>query len=130
MEPVVTKSLRCQFIERRRGDGSAVIENGYFRNYIGVVVATGYTVETEASLAIKHAVVQNAVFAPLDVPRSSANPPAAISMNYRMAPGDPERRDPIQITGYNGKPGDDFSVYYSLDAPADVGHVESQCGRF
>ncbi len=41
-------------------------------------------------------------------------------MNYRMAPGDPERRDPIQITGYNGKPGDDFSVYYSLDAPADV----------
>jgi hypothetical protein len=107
-------------LEPGRGDGSAVIENGYFRNYIGVVVATGYTVETEASLAIKHAVVQNAVFAPLDVPRSSANPPAAISMNYRMAPGDPERRDPIQITGYNGKPGDDFSVYYSLEAPADV----------
>jgi hypothetical protein len=107
-------------LEPGRGDGSAVIENGYFRNYIGVVVATGYSIEVESPLAIKHAVVQNAVFAPLDVPTSSTNPPAAISMNYRMAPGDTERRDPIQIIGFNAKPGDDFSVYYSRDAPPDV----------
>ena len=36
------------------------------------------------------------------------------------APGDPERRDPIVVVNVNSKPGDDFSVYYSLDAPADV----------
>jgi hypothetical protein len=107
-------------LEPGRGDGSAVIERGYFRDYIGVVVAAGYSADAESALAVKHAAVQNAVFAPLDVPRSVTTPPAAISMNYRMAPGDSERRDPIQITGYNAKPGDDFTVYYSLDAPPEV----------
>ena len=45
---------------------------------------------------------------------------AAVSMNYRMAPGDSEPRDPIQVVGYNATPGDDFKVYYSLEAPAEV----------
>jgi hypothetical protein len=107
-------------IEPGRGDGSTVIERGYFRNYVGVAVASGYAVDAESPLAVKHAAVQNTIFAPLDVPPSSTHPPAAVSMNYRMAPGDSERRDPIQIVGYNGKPGDDFSVYYSLEAPVEA----------
>jgi hypothetical protein len=49
-----------------------------------------------------------------------ANPPGAVSMNYRMAPGDTERRDPISVVDFNAASGDDFSVYYSLEAPPDV----------
>jgi hypothetical protein len=107
-------------IEPGRGDGSALIDRGYFRNYVGIAVATGYSADAESALAVKHAVVQNAIFAPLAVPRNPMDPPGGISMNYRMAGGDSERRDPIHIIGYNGKSGDDFNVYYSLEAPADV----------
>ena len=38
-------------------------------------------------------------------------------MNYEMAPGDGEPRDPIVVRDYNGQPGNSFRVYYSHEAP-------------
>jgi hypothetical protein len=38
-------------------------------------------------------------------------------MNYQMASGDAEPRDPIHVFDFNNQPGDSFKVYYSLDAP-------------
>jgi hypothetical protein len=67
------------------------------------------------------AVVRSSSFEPLpDVPVNPANPPAAISMNYRMAPGDAAPREPILVQDFNNKPGETFKVYYSLDAPPAV----------
>jgi hypothetical protein len=106
--------------EPGRGDGSVAVENGYFRDYVGITIATAYTASAEAGAAIKRAVVRNSVFDPLDVPVDPLNPPAAISMNHRMAPNDPDPRDPIVVYDYNARPGDDFKVYYSLGAPARV----------
>ena len=74
----------------------------------------------EAGAAIKKAVVRDSVFEPLNVPVDPLNPPAAISMNYRMAPNDPDPRDPIAVYNFNKKPGDNFKVYYSLEAPQSV----------
>jgi hypothetical protein len=106
--------------ERGRGDGSVVVSGGQFRNYVGISIATAYAAGAEAGASMKKAVVRGAVFTPLDVPNDPLNPPAAISMNHRMSPGDPEPRDPIAVYNYNGKAGDDFRVYYSLDAPARI----------
>jgi hypothetical protein len=106
--------------EPGRGDGSVVVEGGYFRNYIGVVIATAYTASAEAGAAIKKAVVRDSVFEPIDVPVDPMNPPAGISMNYHMAPNDPDPRDPILVYNYNKKSDDNFKVYYSLDAPQSV----------
>jgi len=41
-------------------------------------------------------------------------------MNYRMAPGDTDPRDAIQVIDFNKKAGDNFKVYYSLEAPSKV----------
>jgi hypothetical protein len=109
-----------QAVEPGRGDGSVVVEHGYFRDYVGVTIATAYTARAEAGAALKKAVVRDSVFEPLDVPVDPLNPPAAISMNHRMAPSDPDPRDPIVVYDYNAKPGDDFKVYYSLEAPQSV----------
>jgi len=110
-----------QSVEPGRGDGSVVIENGYFRDYVGVVVATAYSSNAKKDGPLKKAIVRNSVFEPLKgVPASQANPPAAISMNYRMAPGDPDPRDGIQVIDFNKKAGDNFKVYYSLEAPSKV----------
>jgi len=106
--------------EPGRGDGSVAVEDGYFRNYIGVVIATVYSASAEAGMPIKKAVIRDSVFEPLNVPVDPLNPPAAISMNHRMSPNDPEPRDPISVYNYNAKPGDDFKVYYSLEAPQSV----------
>jgi len=106
--------------ERGRGDGSVVVESGYFRDYVGITIATAYMAGAEAGAASKKAVVRDAVFEPLDVPVDPLNPPVAISMNHRMAPNDPEPRDPILVYSYNAQPGDDFRVYYSLDVAARV----------
>jgi hypothetical protein len=106
--------------EPGRGDGSVAVENGYFRDYVGITIATAYTASAEAGAAIKKAVVRDSVFEPLDVPVDRLNPPAAISMNHRMAPDDPDPRDPIVVYNYNARPGDDFKVYYSLGAPENV----------
>jgi hypothetical protein len=107
-----------QLTEPGRGDGSVTIENGYFRDYVGVVVATAYSASAKKDGPLKKAIVRNSVFEPLNgVPTSQANPPAAISMNYRMAPGDADPRDGIQVIDFNKKAGDNFKVYYSLEAP-------------
>jgi hypothetical protein len=106
--------------EPGRGDGSVAVENGYFRDYVGIAIGTAYTASAEAGAAVKKAVVRNSVFEPLDVPVDPLHPPAAISMNHGMAPGDPDPRDPIVIHDYNARPGDDFKVYYSLEAPGSV----------
>jgi G8 domain len=109
-----------QATEPGRGDGSVIVENGFFQDYVGVVIATAYSVGPEAGNPVKRAVVRDSMFAPLDVPARAMNPPAAISMNFRMAPNDPEPRDPIQVFGFNKKPEDNFRVYYSLQAPQEV----------
>jgi len=41
-------------------------------------------------------------------------------MNYRMAPGDTDPRDPVFVYDFNRKAGDNFKVYYSLQAPENV----------
>jgi hypothetical protein len=70
---------------------------------------------------MKKAIVRGSSFEALpDVPLNPGNPPAAISMNYRMAPGDTEPREPIVVQDFNRTPGDSFKVYYSLDAPPRV----------
>ena len=106
--------------EPGRGDGSVAVEHGYFRDYIGVSIATAYTVSAEAGAAIKKALVRDSVFEALDVPADPLNPPAAISMNHGMAANDSDPRDPIVVKNYNNKPGDDFKVYYSREAPPRV----------
>jgi hypothetical protein len=103
--------------EPGRGDGSVAVENSYFRDYVGIAIATAYTASAEAGASVKKAVVRDSVFKALDVPADPLNPPAAISMNHGMAPGDPDPRDPIVIYNYDTRPGDDFKVYYSLEAP-------------
>jgi hypothetical protein len=98
--------------------GSLLVENSRFKNYIGVVVGTGYVGYSRDRGARKTATVRASTFEPLPgVPATTARPPAAISMNYQMASGDAEPRDPIQVLDFNNKPGDSFKVYYSLDAP-------------
>ena len=106
--------------EPGRGDGTVTIERGRFTDYVGVSIATSYTVSAEAGAALKKAVLRDTVFERLDVPADPLNPPAAISMNHGAAPNDPEPRAPITIYNHNGKPGDDFKVYYSREAPPGV----------
>ena len=111
--------------------GSLLVENSRFKNYIGVVVGTGYAGYSARSR-------RRARPRPSAARRSSrcrasrrrtARPPAAISMNYQMASGDAEPRDPIQVLDFNNKPGDSFKVYYSLDAPANAAPChESRAG--
>jgi hypothetical protein len=103
------------------GRGSVLIEGSRFRNYFGVVVDTGYADPATSEPPAKHAVVRASTFETLPgVPLDAANPPAAISMNYRMAPGDTAPRAPIFVYDFNNQPGDSFKVYYSLDAPPQV----------
>src|SRR2546422_342757 len=109
-----------QSVEPGRGDGSIAIENSYFRDYYGVVVATTYQPKPGNRRPPKVAVVRNSVFEPLNVPANPRTPPAAISMNYNMAPNDPDPRVPIDVYDFNKKPGDNFKVYYSLQAPRTV----------
>jgi hypothetical protein len=107
-------------VEPGRGDGSVAVEGGYFRDYIGVVIATAYSAGAEAGVAVKKAEVRDSVFEPLNAPVDPLNPPAAISMNYLMSSNDPDPRDPIAVYNFNKKPGDNFKVYYSLEAPQSV----------
>jgi hypothetical protein len=106
--------------EPGRGDGSVAIENSYFRDYFGVVVATTYRPKSRNQKPVRTAVVRSSVFGTLDVPANPRTPPAAISMNYNMAPDDPEPRVPIEVYDFNKKVGDSFKVYYSLQAPKTV----------
>ena len=113
--------------EPGRGDGSVSIENGHFRDYEGVVVATAYASSRVNGNPLKRAVVRNSLFEPLPgVTSFEISPPASISMNYRMAEGDTEPRDPIEVVDFNKKPGDNFKVYYSLDASPKLAPCKEQ----
>ncbi|HYR84828.1 MAG TPA: G8 domain-containing protein [Terriglobia bacterium] len=109
-----------QSSEPGRGDGTIAIENSYFRDYVGIVVATAYQPKPANARPAKTAIVRNSVFEPLDVPAHPGIPPAAISMNYNMAPDDAEPRVPINVFDFNKKAGDNFRVFYSLHAPRSV----------
>jgi hypothetical protein len=106
--------------EPGRGDGSLTIENGYFRDYVGVVVGTAYRSSSTTDKPVKVATVRGSVFEPMNGAPTGMFPPSAISMNYRMAPGDTDPRDPIFVYDFNRKAGDNFKVYYSLQAPNSV----------
>lgn len=102
-----------------RGPGSLVVENGFFRNQIGISVATAYT--EPGGRPVKRAVVRRSAFAPLEAPAGGgAAASTAISMNYEMTPRDPKPRDPILVVDYNKQPGRDFKVYYSHEAPEET----------
>ena len=84
-------------------------------------MGTAYASTSQDREPLKKAVVRSSSFESLsEVPTNPDNPPAAISMNYRMAPGDTEPREPILVQDFNNKPGDTFKVYYSLEAPPQV----------
>ena len=97
--------------EPGRGDGTVAVENSYFRSYVGVAIGTAYTSSGRPSA--KTAMVLGSRFDRLDVP-AARYPPAAISMNYGMAPGDAQPREPIRVVDFNGRPGDTFRLFYSL----------------
>jgi hypothetical protein len=100
-----------------RAGGSLVIENSYFRNHIGISVATAYTTNSGGE-SIKNAVVRSSTFEPLEVPGGAGIwPSESISMNYEMTPRDPQPRDPLLVYDYNKQPGNNFKVYYSHEAP-------------
>jgi hypothetical protein len=82
------------------------------------VIAT-VSASSEGGVAIRKAVVRDSIFEPLAARTDPLNPPAAISMNYRMSPNDPSRRS-ITVYNFNRKAGDDFRIYYSRDAPQVV----------
>jgi hypothetical protein len=100
--------------------GSILIENGYFRTYIGVNVATAYTADASAGTPLKKAVVRSSVFEPLKQRATGGELPEAISMNYGMMPRDAEPRDPILVYDYNRQAGRNFNVFYSKEAPPAV----------
>jgi hypothetical protein len=106
--------------EPGRRDGSLLVENGYFRTYVGINVATAYTMNAKGRAPLKSAVVRSSVFEPLNVQAASIAPPETISMNYGMTPNDPEPRDPILVFDYNKQPGNNFKIYYSNQAPETV----------
>lgn len=97
--------------EPGRGDGTVTVENSYFRSYVGVALGTAYASAGRPSL--KSATVRGSRFDRLDVP-AARYPAAAISMNYGMAPGDAQPREPIRVVDFNGRSGDTFRLFYSL----------------
>lgn len=106
-------------VEPGRGDGVATIENSYFRDYVGVAVATAYSpnATTAPGMPGKKAIVRGSRFEPLTGVPASQYPPAAISMNYGMSAGDTVGRDPVLVYDFNRVIGDTFRVFYSHDLP-------------
>ena len=101
------------------GAGSLTIENSYFKSSVGVSVATLYLDDRADGRPSKSAIVRRSTFEPLDA--SGASPGfEGLSMNDGMSPGDARPRVPLRVYEYNRQPGNDFSVYYSLDAPPAV----------
>jgi hypothetical protein len=105
--------------EPGRGDGRVLIEDGYFKDYVGVAVATAYST-TDLRAPIKRAEVRATRFDPLAVRTAGPYLPAAISMNYGMSSGDPQRRDPVVVYDFNAVRGDTFRVFYSRDLPSSA----------
>ena len=105
--------------EPGRGDGALLIADSYFRDFVGVAVATAYS-NRDVTAPVKKAVVRASRFDPLAMDANGTYAPAAISMNYGTAPGDGEPRDPIVVYDFNQVRGDTFRVFYSNDAPAST----------
>jgi hypothetical protein len=105
-------------VDTGRGDGSFLVERGYFRTNLGVVIGTAYTGERRNNRPIKSAVIRDIVFEP--VAAATVFPSEAISMNHGMTPNDHETREPILVYNFNRKPGEDFKIYYSLEAPQEA----------
>jgi hypothetical protein len=105
--------------EPGRGDGVATIENSFFRDYVGVSVATAYTPPSTMT-PIKKAVIRGSEFVPLANVPAGMYPAAAISMNYGMSAGDTQRRDPAIVYDFNRKAGDTFRVFYSHELPGSA----------
>ena len=104
--------------EPGRGDGTVTVEDSYFRAYVGVAIGTAYARPGRAPS--KKAFVRGSRFDPLAA-AVGRYPPAAISMNYGMAAGDAQPREPIRVIDFNARPGDTFRLFYSLgvsEAPA------------
>ncbi|MDA1184451.1 MAG: right-handed parallel beta-helix repeat-containing protein [Acidobacteria bacterium] len=74
-------------IESGRGDGVATIEDSYFRDYVGVAVATAYARSNSMPWTKKRVIIRNSRFDALSGAAVGQYAPAAISMNYGMAPG-------------------------------------------
>jgi hypothetical protein len=111
------------------GAGSLTVEDSYFRSYIGVNIATAYADDGAGGRPLKEAVVRTSVFEGLDVKTLAGQPPEAISMNYGMTPQDARPRDPILVYQFNRQPGQNFKVYYSLQAPAAVAPCQDTLPR-
>lgn len=113
---VLSPFFYSQTLENGRAAGELLIEDSYFRNHIGVSVATAYT--SSDGVSPKNAIVRNSLFKPLALEQSaSAWPSESISMNYGMTPGDARPRAPILIYDHNRQAGNNFKVYYSHRAP-------------
>jgi hypothetical protein len=100
--------------EPGRGDGTATVEDSYFRCYVGVAIGTAYV--RAGGPSPRRAVVRNSRFDTVTAP-VARYAPAAISMNYGMASGDREAREPIRVYDFDGRAGDTFRLFYSLDVP-------------
>jgi hypothetical protein len=112
---VLSPFFYSQTLENGRGAGELRIEDSYFRNHIGVSIATAYVSADGASS--KTAIVRNSLFEPLALQQSGSAPVESISMNYGMTPGDARPRAPILIYDHNRQAGNNFKVYYSHRAP-------------
>ena len=97
--------------EPGRGDGAVIVDDSYFRAYVGVAIGTAYV--RPGGSSPKRALVRRSRFDTLDVP-PGRYPAAAISMNYGMASGDVQPREPIRVVDFNARPGDSFRLFYSL----------------
>jgi hypothetical protein len=105
------------------------VENSYFRAYVGVAIGPAYA--RPGGRRPRRALVRAKPVRSLDVPAGTVSA-AAISMNYGMAPGDVQPREPIRVVDFNGRPGDTFRLFYSLgvsEAPAAVPHLEAESCR-
>jgi hypothetical protein len=100
--------------------GSLTIENSYFRTYIGVSVGTAYTDDSKDGRPAKSVLVRSSMFDPLSVGSGNSSHPEAISMNYGMTPQDSRPRDPVMVFDFDRRAGENFKVFYSLQAPASV----------
>ncbi len=100
------------------GEGRLTVDHSYFRTTIGINVATEYVDPAGGGVPHKSAVVRASVFEPLETRAEGVPAPAAISMNYGMAPQDARPRAPLLVYDFDNQPGQNFKVYYSLNGPA------------
>jgi hypothetical protein len=92
-----------QSVEPGRGDGSVIMKR-ILPDYVGVVVATAYSSNAKKDGHSRRPSSATRSSSRSTVPASQANPPAAISMNYRMAPAIRIRATPSRSSTSTRKP--------------------------